>query len=83
MIRLNVEGGKLTIKTASERGQVNEALDIYMEGDEVNILFNANFLTDALSKMHYDALDVEMSGDLGHVCSSQRTTSAISICFCR
>lgn len=65
VIRLNVEGGKLTIKTASERGQVNEALDIYMEGDEVNILFNANFLTDALSKMHYDALDVEMSGDLG------------------
>ena len=65
VIRLHIEGGKLTIKTASERGQVNEALNIYMEGDEVNILFNANFLTDALTKMHYDALDVEMSGDLG------------------
>ena len=65
VIRLHVEGGKLTIKTASERGQVNESLDIYMEGDDVNILFNANFLADALMKMHYDDLDVEMSGDLG------------------
>ena len=65
VIRLHIGGGKLTIKTASERGQVNEALNIYMEGDEVNILFNANFLTDALTKMHYDDLDVEMSGDLG------------------
>ena len=33
--------------------------------DDVNILFNANFLADALMKMHYDELDVEMSGDLG------------------
>ena len=65
VIRIQVANGKLIIKTASERGQVNEELDIYMEGDDVNILFNANFLIDALTKIHYDALDVEMSGDLG------------------
>ncbi|MEE0435984.1 MAG: DNA polymerase III subunit beta [Peptococcaceae bacterium] len=65
VIRMHVESGRMTIRTASERGQVNEEIGIYMEGDEVNILFNAAFLADALSKMHYDALDVEMSGDLG------------------
>lgn len=65
VIRMQLAGGVLSIKTASERGQVNEEMDIYMEGDNVNILFNANFLTDALMKMHYDELDVEMSGDLG------------------
>ena len=65
VIRMQLAGGVLSIKTASERGQVNEEMDIYMEGDNVNILFNANFLTDALMKMHYDELDAEMSGDLG------------------
>ena len=65
IIHMQLENGLLSIKTASERGQVNEELPIYMEGDKVNILFNANFLTDALMKMHYDELDVEMSGDLG------------------
>ncbi|MDO4280556.1 MAG: DNA polymerase III subunit beta [Peptococcaceae bacterium] len=65
VIHVDVHSGNLSIKTASEMGQVDEELDIYMEGDDVHILFNANFLTDALTKMHYDALDVEMSGDLG------------------
>ena len=65
VVRLHLESGLLTIKTASERGHVDEKLPIFMEGDDVNILFNANFLTDALTKIHYDDLDVEMSGDLG------------------
>lgn len=65
VVRMQLAAGLLSIKTASERGHVDEKLSIYMEGDDVNILFNANFLTDALTKMHYDDLDVEMSGDLG------------------
>lgn len=65
VVRWIVENGKVDIKTESEIGKVNEEIDVFIEGDAVNICFNANFLMDALTKIHYDALDIELSGDLG------------------
>lgn len=64
-VNLVISGGHMTVRAASETGRVTEELAMYMEGDDVNILFNASFLLDALSRIHYDDLDVTMSGNMG------------------
>ncbi len=65
VVRLLIDNGKIEIKTESETGRVNEEIEVFVEGDAVNILFNSTFLMDVLTKIHYDELDIEMSGDMG------------------
>ena len=43
---------------------VNENINIYTEGDELSILFNAKYLLDAFKTMDFDDLDVKLSGPL-------------------
>lgn len=64
-VQLLIENGRMAVRAASETGSVNEELELYMEGNDVNILFNAAFLLDALSRIHYNELDVTMSGNIG------------------
>lgn len=43
---------------------VNENINIYTEGDELSILFNAKYLLDAFKTMDFDDLDIRLSGSL-------------------
>lgn len=64
-IFMRFDGGLLHIHTESETGMVNEKIEIYQEGDAVDITFNSHFLSDALKNIGYDDLDVTLSGSVG------------------
>lgn len=62
---MRIEGRILSIYTESETGMVQERLDIYQEGDNVDITFNAHFIYDALKNLTFEDLDVTFSGFVG------------------
>lgn len=62
---MRIDGGVLSIHTESETGMVEEHIDIYQEGDDVEITFNAHFVSDALKNLIFEDLDVTFSGSVG------------------
>lgn len=62
---MRVENNILSIHTESETGMVEEHLDIYQEGDRVDITFNAHFISSALKYLAFEDLDVTFSGSVG------------------
>ncbi len=64
VLRFNISDSNLNIVSKSEYGMVNENINIYTEGSELSILFNAKYLLDAFKTMDFDDLDIKMGGPL-------------------
>lgn len=64
VLRFHITDSNLNIVSKSEYGMVNENINIYTEGEELSILFNAKYLLDAFKTMDFDDLDIQMSGPL-------------------
>lgn len=64
IIRLNIEEEKVIINANTEVGKIHEELPIYLQGDPIQIAFNAVYLIDALKSIGGDNLYFDMSGPL-------------------
>lgn len=64
VLKFNIEENNLNIVSKSEYGMVNENIQIYTEGSELSILFNAKYLVDAFKIMDFDDMQIEMGGPL-------------------
>ena len=64
VLRFNISDSNLNIVSKSEYGMVNENINIYTEGSDLSILFNAKYLLDAFKTMDFDDLDIKMGGPL-------------------
>jgi DNA polymerase-3 subunit beta len=62
IIRMTIEEQILTIDKTTEIGKIREQLDIFKEGQDINITFNAKFLSDVLRVIDHDEITVEFSG---------------------
>lgn len=64
VLRFHLLDSNLNIVSQSEYGMVSENIPVYMEGEELSILFNAKYLSDAFKTMDFDDLDVRLGGPL-------------------
>ncbi|GAB6179178.1 DNA polymerase III subunit beta [Desulfotomaculum defluvii] len=64
IIRLNIEEEKLVITANTEVGRIHEEVPVYLQGDTIQIAFNAVYLTDALRAISCDNIYFDMSGPL-------------------
>lgn len=64
VLRFNISDSNLNIVSKSEYGMVNENINVYTEGNDLSILFNAKYLLDAFKTMDFDDLDIKMGGSL-------------------
>lgn len=64
VLRFHITDGNLNIVSKSDYGMVNENINIYTEGSDLSILFNAKYLLDAFKTMEFDDLDIKMGGSL-------------------
>ena len=64
VLRFNISDSNLNIVSKSEYGMVTENINIYTEGNDLSILFNAKYLLDAFKTMDFDDLDVKLGGPL-------------------
>ena len=64
VLRFNISDSNLNIVSKSEYGMVNENINVYTEGNELSILFNAKYLLDAFKTMDFDDLDIHLGGSL-------------------
>ena len=64
-LRLGDEGsGTITIAAAADVGEAQTEVEAQIEGDTVQISFNARYLQDALQSVDHDQLALEFSGSL-------------------
>ncbi|MEX2546422.1 MAG: DNA polymerase III subunit beta [Chloroflexota bacterium] len=64
-MRLGDEGsGTITIAAAADVGEAQTEVEAAIEGDAVQISFNARYLQDALQSLDHDQLALEFSGPL-------------------
>ena len=61
LIKLTVTEGKLSINSRSEEGNVNEAVDVETEGEDIVIGFNSKYVSDALKTLSDDEISIEFT----------------------
>lgn len=64
LIKLNIENDKVVITSNSQFGKVREEVDVTMDGDALEIAFNANYLLDTLKIMDEEEVIVEMTSSV-------------------
>lgn len=64
VIKLNISENKLIISAHSEAGRVHEELDVYQEGETLQIAFNAHYLGDVLKVIGSEEIIIELTGPL-------------------
>ena len=61
LIKLSVGSGSVLINSRSEEGNVNEAVDAEIEGDDIVIGFNSKYINDALKVCGDEEVSIEMT----------------------
>ena len=61
LIKLNIENDLVVITSTSQFGKVREEVPIKMDGEAMQIAFNANYLLDTLKVMDEDEVIIEMT----------------------
>lgn len=64
VLKFNIAGNNINIISKSEYGMVDENIEVYLEGDELSISFNARYMIDALKNIDFDDLDITMGNAL-------------------
>ncbi len=61
LIKLHIENDRATITSNSQFGKVKEEVPVSMDGDSIEIAFNANYLLDTLKVMDEEEIILEMT----------------------
>lgn len=61
LIRMNAGNDSLKITSMSELGDVLEELDIHLEGEEIDIAFNARYISDVIKNVDDDCCTLSMN----------------------
>ena len=61
LIKLNIENDLAVITSNSQFGKVKEEVPVSMDGDAIEIAFNANYLLDTLKVMDEEEIIIEMT----------------------
>ena len=64
VIKFNINGNNINITSKSDYGMVNENVQVYQEGDDLAITFNAKYLIDAMKNMDFEDIDLTLGGSL-------------------
>lgn len=64
IIRLTIENEKIVINANTEVGRIHEEVPIFLQGETMQISFNALYLIDALRAIGSDSIYLDMSGPL-------------------
>ncbi|MCL5290207.1 MAG: DNA polymerase III subunit beta [Bacillota bacterium] len=64
IIRLNIEEEKIVISANTEVGKIHEEVPVYLQGEPMQIAFNALYLIDALRAVITENIYLDMSGPL-------------------
>lgn len=64
VIKLNISENKIIVSSYSEAGRVHEELDVYQEGETLQIAFNAQYLGDVLKVIGSEEIIIELTGPL-------------------
>ncbi len=64
IIKLNVQQDLLTITANTEIGGIHEEIKVYLEGDPMQVAFNAVYLTDVLRVLDQEEIYFELNGPL-------------------
>ncbi|PHJ37784.1 DNA polymerase III subunit beta [Desulforamulus profundi] len=64
IIRLNIEEEKIVISANTEVGKIHEEVPVYLQGEPMQIAFNALYLIDALRANGSENIYLDMSGPL-------------------
>lgn len=64
LIKIHIGDDKLTISANSEIGSVIEEVDVYMEGKELDIAFNARYLADVLKVINDEEILLDFNSSL-------------------
>ncbi len=61
-LKLSISNGIIEINSTSDIGKIRESVNCVLEGKDLEIAFNSRFLSDALTKIKEDFIDVKFSG---------------------
>ncbi len=61
LIRMNATNDRLKITSMSELGDVLEELDIHLEGEEIDIAFNARYISDVIKNVEDECCTLSMN----------------------
>lgn len=64
IIKVSISDGLLQVSSKSQIGKVEEKLPIYVEGESIEISFNAKYLLDALKVIDSEDLNITLTGSL-------------------
>lgn len=64
VVKLNLDGNSLVVSVNTEAGRVREELPVYLEGEPVQVAFNARYLSDVLKVVGSDEITIEFTGPL-------------------
>ncbi|GAB6159138.1 DNA polymerase III subunit beta [Desulfotomaculum varum] len=64
IIRLHIEQDKIIITANTEVGRIHEEVAVYLQGEPIQIAFNATYLIDALRACGSDSIYLDLSGPL-------------------
>lgn len=64
VIRLKIENGYLNISSKSDLGKVDEKIPIFVEGEDIEISFNARYILDVLKVLESEDLKFSLTGPL-------------------
>lgn len=64
VIKFSISGNNINITSKSDYGMVDENVQIYQEGDDLSITFNAKYLIDALKTMDFEDIDLTLGNTL-------------------
>ncbi|ABO48554.1 DNA polymerase III, beta subunit [Desulforamulus reducens MI-1] len=64
IIRLNIEEEKIILTANTEVGRIHEEVPVYLQGESLQISFNAMYLIDALRAIGSDNIYFDLSGPL-------------------
>ena len=64
LIKLQIENDRAVITSNSQFGKVKEDVPVHMEGDAIEIAFNANYLLDTLKVMEEEEIVLEMTSSV-------------------
>ncbi|MBO8138435.1 MAG: DNA polymerase III subunit beta [Desulfotomaculum sp.] len=63
-IKLDIQKEMLIVTANTEIGEIHEEINIYLEGECMQVAFNASYLTDALRNIGSDEIYLELNGPL-------------------
>ena len=64
LVRIDMKEGKMKISSNSEAGNVNEVINIKLDGHDVNVAFNAKYLTDITKYIETECITLKFTDSI-------------------